>query len=111
MAGQYTITIEQGADWSLPIGWTDADSVAVNFTGYTALIQAKDADGNVIVELSTTAGITIATTTMTVAMTDAETLDLPGGSFPYDLFVTSPGGTVTRLLAGQMDVIDTVTRA
>jgi len=50
-------TIEQGADWQLPLRWTGA-GLPVDLTGYTALMQFRPAvdDPKVLLELSTANG-------------------------------------------------------
>ena len=68
---------------------------------------------SVIVELSTSNGRIVAGTTdgkFTLTLTAAETTALPPGNYVYDLEVTSPGGTVTKILTGGFSVIAEVTQ-
>jgi len=68
---------------------------------------------SVIVELSTSNGRIVAGTIdgkFTLTLTAAETTALPPGNYVYDLEVTSPGGTVTKILTGGFSVIAEVTQ-
>jgi hypothetical protein len=63
--------------------------------------------------LSTAAGGIVlggAAGTITPTASAAQTAALPAGLLLYDLFLTSPGGVVTRLLAGNVNVVAKVTQ-
>jgi hypothetical protein len=113
MAGSYNFTIEQGATFNLLMTWK-IDNVAVNLTGYTARLQARiDVDEtDTILSLTTGAGITLggAAGTITLDQTATQTAVLPKGEYVYDLELQTSGGTVTRLLQGELNISAEVTR-
>jgi hypothetical protein len=113
MAGEYNFTIEQGATFNLLMTWK-IDNVAVNLTGYTARLQARiDVDEtDTILSLTTGAGITLggAAGTISLDQTATQTALLPKGEYVYDLELQSSGGTVTRLLQGELNISAEVTR-
>ncbi len=106
-SGQYNITCEQYATFSLVITWTDANNNPINLTSYSALMDVKDTGGNLILQLSTsnsriTLGGSAGTITLSIAATD--TSALTPGAYSYDLLLTSAGGIVTRLIEGGFSV-------
>jgi hypothetical protein len=113
MAGQYTIDVEQGATWPETWTWRDAAGALVDLTGYTARMSWRDRAGAVALDFTTENGrITLggAAGTVTPTATAADTGALPAPAvLSYDLFLTSPGGVVTRLLAGDVRVTPRVT--
>ena len=114
MTGSFDFTIEQGATFNLLMTWK-IDNVAVNLTGYTARLQARVdvEDTQVILNLTTeNGGITLggALGTITLNQNATQTALLQTGSFVYDLELTSSGGTVTRLLQGELLISAEVTR-
>jgi hypothetical protein len=113
MAGSYNFTIEQGATFNLLMTWR-IDNVPVNLTGYTARLQARiDVDEtDTILSLTTGAGITLggAAGTITLDQTATQTAVLPKGEYVYDLELQTSGGTVTRLLQGELNISAEVTR-
>lgn len=112
--GRFNFSIYQGDTFSTAPAWKINNSY-VNVTGYTADMQVRqDVDSaSIIVELSTSNGRIVAGTTdgkFTLTLTAAETATLPPGNYVYDLEVTSPGGTVTKILTGGFAVIAEVTQ-
>lgn len=113
-AGNYNISIEQGATFTLGVGYQDGSGLAVNLTGYTADMQVRSTVGNSVIqyELSTTNGritITPLTGIVTLNLTATETTALTFQSGVYDIELTS-GATVIRLLQGTITVSPGVTR-
>lgn len=113
-AANYNLTIEQGATWSLPITWTDQNNNPINLTNYTASMQIRSAiGGTVFASLNTTNGyVSLGGTagTITLTLPPSVTSNMPpttGGV--YDLFLSTSGGTVTRLLTGTVTVVAAVT--
>jgi hypothetical protein len=112
MAGAYNIAADQGATWSEVWTWLDANNVPVNLTGYTAKLDWATAPGAApVLALTEAAGIALggALGTITPTATAAQTSAVAARAYLYDLFLTSPGGVVTRLLAGQVLVTARVT--
>lgn len=115
-AGRYDITADQYATFSLPLTWQDASGATINLTGYTALMQVRDSTGALIIELSTTDGRIVVgaaapNIVLGIAAPDVEALPAQGAAaWSYDLLLTSPGGVVTRLLAGSFAVAPGVSK-
>lgn len=112
--GRYNMTCYQGATFSLAPVWKINGQV-VNLTDYTAVMQVRTSpdDPTVLVELSTANGrITITGTSglVSLSLNAATTAALDAGQYVYDLELTAPDSTVTRLLQGGFVVIPQVTQ-
>ena len=114
-AGKHNIYIEQGATWSLPLRWQDADELPIDLTSFTARmhLRKKITDTEPSMTLTTENGrISLGgadgTITLFIAADDTSTLLMKTGV--YDLELMSPGGVVTRLLEGGVTVSHEVTR-
>lgn len=114
-AGTYTITIEQGGTFSLPLTWKDALGNLVDLTGYTARLHIREE-----IE-SSTAFITLTTEnggiapggtagTVTLKLSAAATAALTQSKGVYDLELIGGSGVVTRLLEGLVVIRKEVTR-
>jgi hypothetical protein len=112
-AGSYNFLIEQGTTFNLVLTWR-IDDVLVNLTGYTARLQARiDTQAtSTIFSLTSGSGITLggALGTITIAQDATTTAALPSGIYVYDLELQSSGGTVTRLVQGNVTISPEVTR-
>ena len=111
--GRYNIKCYQGATFVLAPSWKINGSY-VDVTGYSAAMDVKYSPTSTtsITTLTSANGkITVGTTdgTFTLNLTAAQTSALAAGNYVYDLEVTSPGGTVTRLLEGGFTVFQEVT--
>ena len=115
MAGEYKLTIEQGADWSQTLTYKIND-VAVKLTGYSARLQARThpaADSTVLsLTTATGGGITLGggAGTIVLTRTAAQTALLTPGLYYYDLELVSGAGIVKRLLEGALEIRAEVTR-
>lgn len=111
MAGNYDLTIEQGADFDATFTWKDDSDALIDLTGYTARMKIKTAvGGETIASLTSAAGITLGGAAGTIAVHIAAT-DTAAYSFPravYDLELVS-GASVTRLLEGNVRLSREVT--
>lgn len=101
----FPITIIQGATLSQTLNYFDPNGNPVDLTGYTADMQWRSTvedTGSPILESSTGNGlIIISGNTLTYSVTSVSTSPLTNGQqMVYNLFITSPGGIVTALLAG-----------
>ena len=111
--GRYNIKCYQGATFNLAPQWKINNSY-VDVTDYTAAMDVKysPTSTTTITVFSTDNGrITVGTTDgkFTLAMDATTTSALPAGNYVYDLEVTAPDGTVTRLLEGAFTVFQEVT--
>lgn len=112
--GRYNITVYQGSTWVLEPQWKIGSSY-VDVTGYTAAMDVRYSPSSTttIIELTSSNNrITVGTTDgkFTLDLTAVETAALAAGSYVYDLEITAPDGTVTRLLEGGFNVSPEVTR-
>lgn len=109
----YNLTVWQGADFDQTFTVTQ-NGTALNFTGYSARMQVREAADSTAYLLSLTngSGITLGGTagTIAVAITNAQSSAISAGSYAYDLELVAGAGTITRLLQGAFTVIGNVTR-
>lgn len=114
-AGNYDLTIEQGATFYQQIIWKDANEDPIDISGYTARMQIRKTvkATTSILSLTTENGrITLggAAGTITLEVAAEDTADLTEFCGVYDLELEASDGTVTRLLQGQIEVSREVTR-
>jgi hypothetical protein len=110
--GRYNYRIVQGDTFQNTPVWK-INSVPVNVTGYSALMQIrKSVGGTDLLDLSSSNGrITVGTVDGSFALyiSPADTSTLPVGEWVYDLQVTAPNAVVTTLLQGAFVVTSQVT--
>jgi hypothetical protein len=104
------LNIEQYATFSTTINVEDVQGDAVNLSGYTAASQIRKS------YYSTSANTLTATITgtangeITLSMTAANTANLTPGRYLYDLVITAPDTTKTRVVEGIVNVLPGVTQ-
>ena len=104
-AGQHNFIIEKGATFTTQLTWFQSDGVtAVNLTGYTARFQIKESlESSAAVSLTEASGITLGgalgTIVITLSATATSALAIDRGVYALEM---DSGGTVTRLLEGQV---------
>jgi hypothetical protein len=114
-AGTLNLTIDQGTTWNCVLTWK-INGTAVNLTGYSARLQARQhfSSGTTVLALTSTPadGITLGGVagTITLSLTATQTAALPALLCVYDLELVSPSGEVTRLVEGTLTVTAEVTR-
>ncbi len=109
-----TLTIQQGATFSLSLNFETADEETIDLSSATAAVQGRSsyASGSTLFSLTNLSGITLASTnpniilTMNNTVTAALTAPLTG---VYDIEVTI-SGTVYRILEGPLRITPEVTR-
>ena len=110
--GRYNYRLVQGDTFQNTPVWK-INSVPVNVTGYSALMQIrKSVGGTVIATLSSSNGrITVGAVDGSFALYIApeDTSGLQTGEWVYDLQVTAPSGVVTTLLQGGFTINSQVT--
>ena len=109
--GTYNITAYQGATYDANITWA-IGGTAVNLTGYSAAMQVREnPDSTAIISLTSDSGITLGGTAGTIGINVSATT--MGSATPrfyvYDLELDS-GGSVTRLLQGNFQIVAEVTK-
>lgn len=112
--GRANFTCYQGTTFSEAPVWK-INGVPVNLTDFTAKMQVRTSpdDPSVLVELSTANGrITIdgAAGRILLSLDKTTTAGLAVGQYVYDLKLTAPDGTATRLLQGGFVVSVQVTQ-
>ena len=111
--GTYNITVWQGADYDKTFTCTQ-NGTSLNWTGYTARMQVREAADSTayLLNLTDTSGITFGGTagTIAVVITATQSSAISAGSYAYDLELISSGNIVTRLLQGSFTVSGNVTR-
>jgi len=109
-AGKYNFTLEQGATFSREITVQDSGS-AMNLTGYTPRMQMRSTHDSSTIALTFTATVSNAAQgKISLSATDTLTSAIEEGIYVYDLEIESSGGTVTRLMEGNVTVTPEVTR-
>lgn len=118
------LNIDQGATFSTLVTWNDATGAAKNLYSYSAKMELRTSyASNTIVDTLSTANGEITTTadgqislvlpperTRALPVDYTQTSKPPKTPYVYDLELTAPDGTVTRLLYGTVYVIGEVTR-
>ena len=110
MAAYTELNIEQYATFSTTINVEDTQGDAINLLGYSAASQIRKS------YYSSTANTLIATITgtangeITLSMTAANTANLSPGRYLYDLVITAPDNTKTRVVEGIVNVLAGVTQ-
>lgn len=111
-AGAHNFKIEQGATFNNTVTYKDASGNAINISGATITLKAKDnrSDTNFVINLSVGNGITLSNPSggeFTIAIPAATTADYKFNRADYDLDITI-SNVVTRLLTGQIQIIKSV---
>jgi len=110
VAAYTEINIEQCASFSTTVNVEDSAGAAINLSGYSAASQIRKS------YYSSTANNFTATITgtangeITLSMTAANTALLTPGRYLYDLVITAPAGTKTRVVEGIVNVLAGVTQ-
>lgn len=115
MPAVWKIVLEQGETWRPVLTLKDATGAVVDLTSYSARMQVREtieSPSPVITLTSSGGGITIdgAAGTLALRLPAEVTAALPWTHAVYDLEIESPGGDVTRLLKGEVEVNREVTR-
>jgi hypothetical protein len=105
--GRYDIEIYQGGTFSEVWTWTDSSGTAINVTGYSAAMDIRTSDGTLLIDVGASGTLALGGSAGTVTVTIPATVtdDLTPGHYGWDIFLTSPGGVATPLLAGRCEVV------
>jgi len=104
--GLYSPIVWRGETFSRVITWYDSSDALIDLTSYTAKMYIRNKGGTLLLELTNSSGLTLGGTagTITWLMTSAQTSLLSIGDNPYDLKLTTGGGTVVYLIYGVITV-------
>jgi hypothetical protein len=111
----YNITIDQGADFVLPLTYLNPNQTPVNITGWSAemMVRQTYSDNTPLVSLSSQSnGITLGGTagTITIDIPASQTEVLPPGVACYDIKLFDIYGDIQRLIQGSVTISAAVTR-
>ena len=110
MAIVSNLTIDQGSTFQATIDVTDVEDNILVLTGYTVAAQLrKTYDSNTATNFTGSVS-NAALGQVTVSLTSTQTNALVAGRYVYDVEITSAGGTVTRVVEGQLEVTPGVTQ-
>ena len=110
MAIVSNLTIDQGSTFSAIVDITDTEDNVLVLTGYTVAAQIrKTYDSTTAVDFTGTVS-NAALGEVTISLTPTQTNALVAGRYVYDAEITSAGGTVTRIIEGQIEVTPGVTQ-
>jgi len=110
LAAYSELQVEQYATFSTTINVEDSTGAALNLYGYSANSSIRRSFYS---ESSTDFLATVTGTAngeITISMTAANTANLTVGRSLYDVIITSPEGTKTRVVEGIVNVLPGVTR-
>ena len=104
------LTVDQGSTFTAKIDVTDSDGNSINLSGYSVAGQIRKSYYS-LNSIDFQASITNALDgTIEISLTDQQTDGMRAGRYVYDVEITSPGGEITRVLEGQVEVTPGVTR-
>jgi len=104
------LLIEQGATFSTTVNVEDTAGAAINLYGYSASSQMRKsyyATSNTRITSTVTGN---ANGEITLSMTSANTSSLSAGRYVFDLLITAPDTTKTRVIEGIIVVSPGVTQ-
>ena len=101
--GQYNISLQRRADYSITLQFKDSADAAINLTGWTVAAQAWNADRSTKYADFTVTYTNRATGTIAIALTSAATTTFPNEAY-YDVLLTNPSGLKEYYLEGIISV-------
>lgn len=112
--GNYDITLYQGATFAQTLTWKNSEGSAINLTGFSARMMAREhLDAEAFLTLTTeNGGITLGGVagTIALAVTATDTAALTASRGVYDMELVDGAGKVQRLLQGNIYISREVTR-
>jgi hypothetical protein len=118
-AGQVDLVFEQGATIRKKIIWQDSTGTPIDLTGYTARMQVRTQKlaSTITLDLTTVnggliIGVPATNGEITIFVDDTTTAALTPSVQVYDLEMVDAAGSgdVTRLIEGEVEIIQEVTR-
>lgn len=111
MAVYANIVIDQGSDFTSTVEVEDTTGGPADLTNYTAFGQIRKTYKSVTAYSLNATVANASEGKLRLSLTNAETSLLKAGRYVYDVEVTSPSGTVSRVIEGQVEVTPGVSRA
>lgn len=109
MAVYSNLTIDQGASFSANIDVTDSDGDALNLDGYSVEGQIRKTYSSTTAVDFTASIINASAGVVQISLSATQTNNMKAGRYVYDVEINS-GGTITRVVEGQVEVTPGVTR-
>lgn len=105
------LTVDQGATYESTLDLTNDDGSAINVAGYTFSGQIRKSYYSV----NPTANLTITVSSaangnLVISLNSATTTNIKAGRYLYDVKMTSPSSTVTRIVEGIITITPQVTK-
>ena len=109
MAIKANLIIDQGTTFTATVDVTDAQDVAYDLTNYTVAAQMRKnyASSAAVTFISGHTGVT---GQINLTLLPSITATLEPGRYLYDVEITSPSGTITRVVEGVVTVTPGMTR-
>jgi flavoprotein len=99
---------QQGATFEREIVLRDENNDVIPLAGYSASMQIRTSPASTAVTATVTS--VIASDTITISLTAAQTAAIPAWNYYYDLELANGSGGVDRLIEGRFEVTAEVTR-
>jgi hypothetical protein len=109
MAVYSNLTIDQGASFSANIDVTDSDGDALNLDGYSVAGQIRKTYSSTTAVDFTASIVNASAGVVQISLSATQTNNMKAGRYVYDVEINS-GGTITRVVEGQVEVTPGVTR-
>ena len=97
--GQYNISLQRRADYSITLQFKDSTDAAINLTGWTVAAQVWNQDRTTKYADFTVTYTNLVTGTIAIALTDEQTALFPNEAY-YDVLLTNPSGLKEYYLEG-----------
>lgn len=109
MATQANIYIDQGTDFRIDLDLFDGDEdpLAISVIDFFADIRKVYSTGSPLV--SFTVEKVPDSSTITLVLTDTQTLTLKPGKYQYDVLMRKQTGEMSKILEGLAFIVDTIT--
>ncbi|OUU52336.1 MAG: hypothetical protein CBC25_03335 [Pelagibacteraceae bacterium TMED65] len=110
MAVYSNLTVDQGTDFTASVDVTDTDGDALNLTGFTVAGQVRRSYYSSSATNLTCAVSNATSGIITVSLSATQSDAMKPGRYVYDVEITNSGGTKTRVLEGQLEIMPGVTK-
>ena len=110
MSAISNLYIDQGSDFSVTVGMTDATSAALDLTGATFLAQIRKTHSSSTVTATFGSSHDSTGGNLTLTLADTVTAGITSGRYVYDVLITDSGNTATRVVEGSVLVRQGVTQ-
>ena len=101
--GQYNITLQRRADYSITLQFKDSNDAAINLTGWSAAAQVWNQGRTTKYADFTITYTNRVTGTVAISLTDEQTTLFPDEAY-YDVLLTNPSGLKEYYLEGTIYV-------